>query len=417
MASSAEIHTGSPRPAEPIDAVLERMIEGFFILTDGQGKLSKWCEAAELLFGLSSGDALGRGFFETLIDPSPSAEAIAWQRFLGEGEPPRAPGRVRLTARHAEGHRFPLEAVFVPVRLDEGFDFSLFLEDLGLQLPDNLMLLRIHRHHPIVVRALRAALESQPRPWEGWRIAGTIIAFEPLAPTPWIEEELRRREEERAVAAAATAERLTNPDPGIRGDSIRDLDDAAAVVARLLSALERIDELERRAGEIPRQLEEARREIRELKSGLTSAGESAAIARREAEEAKAAAAVVRELLPKRERAPRPGFDDASLPLAILDLDGRFRELNPSFSMLVGYEEDEFAEATWPSPLDESLIADQRRDLERLVRGEVDSVPVRSTYMHGQGLMVPVIGQLNVVQGDDGSPSYLLLRAEDRAATA
>ena len=40
-----------------------------------------------------------------------------------------------------------------------------------------------------------------------------------------------------------------------------------------------------------------------------------------------------------ERAARPGFDDDPQPLAILGLDGRFRELNPGFARLVGYQED------------------------------------------------------------------------------
>ena len=52
-----------------------------------------------------------------------------------------------------------MEAVFVPVKLDEGFDFSLFLEDLSFELPMNLMLLRMRQQHPVVVRALRQALE------------------------------------------------------------------------------------------------------------------------------------------------------------------------------------------------------------------------------------------------------------------
>ncbi len=138
-----------------------------------------------------------------------------------------------------------MELVFVPVKLDEGFDFSLFLEDLGFELPMNLMLARMRQQHPVVVRALRAALEPQPQPWEGWRTAGTLVAFRPLAPTPWVEEELARREAERAEKDAEVEERLTDPDPGVRGETIHELDDAAAVVARLLSALERIDELER----------------------------------------------------------------------------------------------------------------------------------------------------------------------------
>src|SRR5204863_9922933 len=67
------------------------------------------------------------------------------------------------------------------------------------------------------------------------------------------------RAAQREAADAEVEQRLSNPDPGIQG-SVADLDDAAAVVARLLSALERIDELERVANGLPAQLEEARRE-------------------------------------------------------------------------------------------------------------------------------------------------------------
>jgi hypothetical protein len=41
------------------------------------------------------------------------------------------------------------------------------------------------------------------------------------------------------------------------------------------------------------------------------------------------------------------------------------------------------------------------------------VEVQSTYMHGQGLMVPVVGILKAVPGEDGRPLHLLLEAEDR----
>ena len=92
-----------------------------------------------------------------------------------------------------------MEAVFVPVKLDEGFDFSLFLEDLSFELPMNLMLLRMRQQHPVVVRALRQALETDAQPWEG-RTAGTLVVFRPLSSTPWVEAELARREAERAAA-------------------------------------------------------------------------------------------------------------------------------------------------------------------------------------------------------------------------
>src|SRR3954452_16480125 len=244
--------------ADPLDALLRQIVNGYFVLTDGQGSVSKWSEPAELLFAQPSEDILGQGFFETLIGGALPPAGQAWRGFLDAGDPPRVPGTVELTGRRSDGDQFPLEAVFVPVKLDEGFDFSLFLEDLSFELPMNLMLLRMRQQHPIVVRALRQALEDEVQPWEG-RTAGTLVVFRPLSSTPWVDAELARREAERALADAEAEERLTNTDPGVQG-SFNDLDDAAAVVARLLSAMERIDELERVAGGLPAQLEESRRE-------------------------------------------------------------------------------------------------------------------------------------------------------------
>ncbi len=246
-------------PPDALDALLRQIVGGYFVLTDAQGAVSKWSEPAELLFGRASEEILGQGFFETLIGGTLPPGGQAWRGFLDLGEPPQAPGAVELVGRNTDGPEFSLAAVFVPVKLDEGFDFSLFLEDLSFELPMNLMLLRMRQQHPVVVRALRQALEPNPQPWEGWRTAGTLIVFTPLVSTPWVDEELARRAAQREASDADTEERLTNPDPGIQG-SVADLDDAAAVVARLLSALERIDELERVANGLPAQLEEARRE-------------------------------------------------------------------------------------------------------------------------------------------------------------
>src|SRR3954449_5263853 len=229
-------------PNDALDALLTQLINGFFVLTDGQGAVSKWSEPAELLFGLHAAEVLGKPLFDTLVDHAP-ADAEAWRRFLEQGEAPRTRAQQNVSAIYAPDKRtFPLEMVFIPVKLDEGFDFSLFLEDLSFELPRNLMLMRMRQQHPVVVRALRQSLETEPQPWDGWRTAGTLVAFRPTQPTPWVEEALAAREAARAAEDIEGEERL-DPDPGIQGDSIADLDDAAAVVARLLSALERIEGL------------------------------------------------------------------------------------------------------------------------------------------------------------------------------
>src|SRR3954451_13351029 len=108
--------------ADPLDALLRQIVHGYFVLTDGQGAVSKWSEPAELLFERPSEDILGQGFFETLIGGTLPPAGQAWRMFLDAGEPPRVPGTVALTGRRRDGEAFPLEAVFVPVKLDEGFD-------------------------------------------------------------------------------------------------------------------------------------------------------------------------------------------------------------------------------------------------------------------------------------------------------
>jgi len=255
---------------DPLDALLTQIINGFFVLTDGQGAVSKWSEPAELLFGLHTSEALGKPLFDSLVEHAP-ADAEAWRRFLEHSEPPRTRALQEVSAIYAgDKSSFPLELVFVPVKLDEGFDFSLFLEDLSFELPRNLMLARMRQQHPVVVRALRAALETEPQPWDGWRTAGTMVAFRPLQETPWVADELAAREAARAEADIEGEERM-DPDPGILGDSIADLDDAAAVVARLLSALERIEDLEKTAADLPAALEEARREAQASRDRAESA--------------------------------------------------------------------------------------------------------------------------------------------------
>src|SRR3954449_12942967 len=272
----------TPVSNDPLDALLTQLINGFFVLTDGQGAVSKWSEPAELLFGLDAAEVLGKPLFDTLVDHVP-ADAEAWRRFLEQGEAPRTRAQQNVSAIFAPDKRtFPLEMVFIPVKLDEGFDFSLFLEDLSFELPRNLMLMRMRQQHPVVVRALRGALETEPQPWDGWRTAGTLVAFRPIEPTSWVDDELAAREARRA-AADLEAEEMMDPDPGIQGDSIADLEDAAAVVARLLSALERIEDLEKTAADLPAALEEARREAQASRDRAAAAEQKVDEAREQLE--------------------------------------------------------------------------------------------------------------------------------------
>src|SRR5688500_13443469 len=89
-------------PADPLDDILRQIVGGYFVLTDGQGSVSKWSEPAELLFGRPAQEVLGQSFFQTLVKAPLPAEAESWRKFLEAAEPPEGPGRVEVTALHAD---------------------------------------------------------------------------------------------------------------------------------------------------------------------------------------------------------------------------------------------------------------------------------------------------------------------------
>ena len=181
----------------------------------------------------------------------------------------------------------------------------------------------------------------------------------------------------------------------------------------------------------------ALKSLEELKQGLSSAGQAAVIARREAEQARKAAQhvgdgstervteVFQQILglaatrnaqtprARRRRRPRRSRSTSRASRATASttpprrwrsstLDGKFKELNPAFTKLVGYKEHEFTKAAWPSPHDRRDYKDQLEQLRQMGAGELREIAVQSTYMHGQGLMVPVVGKLTVAHGEDGA---------------
>src|SRR6201991_1590818 len=106
MTSAAEIAA-----ADPLDTILRQIVGGYFVLTDGQGSVSKWSEPAELLFGRPAEDVLGQPFFETLVQAPLPPAAESWRRFLEAGEAPTATGRVEIAGLQSDGSTFPMDTV------------------------------------------------------------------------------------------------------------------------------------------------------------------------------------------------------------------------------------------------------------------------------------------------------------------
>jgi len=109
---------------------------------------------------------------------------------------------------------------------------------------------------------------------------------------------------------------------------------------------------------------------------------------------------------------RLAFEHAPIGIAIVGLDGLFREVNPALCRLTGYPSDRlraltFQDITHPEDLDADLSL-----LAQLLAGELDSYAMEKRYYSASGALVWVLLTVSLVLGDDGEPLYFVSQIQD-----
>jgi PAS domain S-box-containing protein len=115
------------------DALLRLVLEttqDAFVAIDEAGRIRDWNRAAEVLFGWSEDEAIGRPLGDTIIpERLRAAHAHGLRRYLG-GDASRILGkRLELPALHRDGREFPVELTISPLRVGPGWLFAAFLRD------------------------------------------------------------------------------------------------------------------------------------------------------------------------------------------------------------------------------------------------------------------------------------------------
>jgi PAS domain S-box-containing protein len=225
-----------------------------------------------------------------------------------------------------------------------------------------------------------------------------------------------------AERAEQAAERVTAAEARVDGHAVR-LDEGAKFVeagAEHVSAevgrLAEIAAAAEREAERAREAAEAAQQAAAAPAGRAAPGHDTPVARLNGSGNGNGNGGRRPLFAKPDTGParpsRPGFDDASHPMAVIALDGHFKELNAAFSDLVGYSEAEFAAAVWPPVMDRANLQKHRDQMKAMLAGTTDSAEVKTGYVHAQGLLVPVVGSIALVR-ENGEPSHFLLEAAGR----
>jgi PAS domain S-box-containing protein len=92
--------------------------------------LTGWNTQAEAIFGWSRQEALGQSIDIILPPQYREAHHRGLKYFLATGEGPVLNQRIEISARHRDGHEFPVELAISAVRLGDSFIFSAFIRDI-----------------------------------------------------------------------------------------------------------------------------------------------------------------------------------------------------------------------------------------------------------------------------------------------
>jgi PAS domain S-box-containing protein len=109
-----------------IDTALDAVINA-----DSRGIITGWNTQAELIFGRSRAEAVGKALDETIIPESyRDAHRRGLTHYLSTGEGPVLNQRIEIAALRRDGTEFPIELAIVPVQSHSGVSFSAFVRDI-----------------------------------------------------------------------------------------------------------------------------------------------------------------------------------------------------------------------------------------------------------------------------------------------
>jgi PAS domain S-box-containing protein len=114
-----------------VEQVIETAVEAF-VSMDDQGLITDWNAAAERMFGLSRGQAVGRLLGETIVPPRfREAHARGVDRFLRTGERRVLDRRIEINAWHRSGREFPVELSIWGTNENGRWTFTASLHDVS----------------------------------------------------------------------------------------------------------------------------------------------------------------------------------------------------------------------------------------------------------------------------------------------
>jgi two-component system, LuxR family, sensor kinase FixL len=146
-----------PEQKEFLATIFENTLDAV-LLMDSKDVITGWNKQAELIFGWSHDEAVGRLMHETIVPERFRKQHIQGMRhFLSTGEGPVLNTRIEIFALHRDGHEFPVELAISPIKTADGYEFSSFIRDISERKRVEIAL----RENEEKLRIAAIAFESQ----------------------------------------------------------------------------------------------------------------------------------------------------------------------------------------------------------------------------------------------------------------
>ena len=125
----------SKAKVDEVRARFEKVIEtanDAFVSLDEKGAVTEWNRSAELAFGWTRAEALGKRLADLII-PAELKEkhTHSLKRFVATGTPTILNKRLELKALHRDGHEFPIELTVWALHENASYSFHSFIHDIS----------------------------------------------------------------------------------------------------------------------------------------------------------------------------------------------------------------------------------------------------------------------------------------------
>ncbi len=121
---------------------------------------------------------------------------------------------------------------------------------------------------------------------------------------------------------------------------------------------------------------------------------------------------IRAKLHDKEKRFKSVFDITSLGMATVDLDGRLREVNPSFCELLGYKLQDMQALNFFHLVESKNVNELQICIQRLIDNDIKSYQAEQQWFRKNGEAVWVTYLLTLIRNDKNQPAYFILQIQN-----